>query len=89
MSKYIQFAISGSIIMSMTSFGLRLGENRSYYKIDYKFQDIFSGSIISQFSHMTSLTLSNLLCGIPVMIINFFLVHYFGAQYIIDILIII
>ncbi|MGB8933932.1 MAG: hypothetical protein WCC17_02350 [Candidatus Nitrosopolaris sp.] len=78
--KYIQFAIAGSLVMTMVSFGLGLGEDIAYYKIDYKIQDIFVASPISQFAYMMGMALSELLFGLPVMIILFFIALHFGAH---------
>jgi ABC-2 type transport system permease protein len=75
--------------MTMVSFGLGLGEDIAYYKIDYKIQDIFVASPVSQFAYMIGMALSELLFGIPVIIILFFLAFHFGAQHITDIPIII
>jgi ABC-2 type transport system permease protein len=78
--QYIQFAVAGSLVMTMVSFGLGLGEDIAYYRIDYKIQDIFVASPISQFAYMTGMTLSELLFGLPVMCILFFLALHFGAH---------
>jgi ABC-2 type transport system permease protein len=34
--QYIQFAVAGSLVMTMISFGLGLGEDIAYHRIDYK-----------------------------------------------------
>ena len=78
--QYIQFAVAGSLVMTMVSFGLGLGEDIAYYRIDYKIQDIFVASPVSQFAYMTGMTLSELLFGLPVMCILFFLALHFGAH---------
>jgi ABC-2 type transport system permease protein len=78
--QYIQFAVAGSLVMTMVSFGLGLGEDIAYYRIEYKIQDIFVASPISQFAYMTGMTLSELLFGLPVICALFFLALHFGAH---------
>jgi ABC-2 type transport system permease protein len=78
--QYIQFAVAGSLVVTMVSFGLGLGEDIAYYRIDYKIQDIFVASAISQVAYMTGMTLSELFFGLPVMFILFFLALHFGAH---------
>jgi ABC-2 type transport system permease protein len=79
--QYIQLAIAGSLVMTMVSFGLGLGEDIAYYRIDYKIQDIFVASPISQFAYMIGMTLSELLFGLPVLCILFLLALHFGAHF--------
>ena len=67
--------------MNIVSFGLGLGEDIAYYRIDYKIQGIFVASPISQFAYMTGMTLSELLFELPVMFILFFLALNFGAHF--------
>jgi ABC-2 type transport system permease protein len=78
--QYIQFALAGSLVMTMVSYGLGLGEDIPYYRIDYKIQDIFVASPISQFAYMTGMRLSELLFGLPVIFILFILALHFGAH---------
>lgn len=76
--EYAQYAVSGSLVMTMVSFGLALGEDVAYYRLDYRMIDLFVASPISQFSFMMGLALSELLFGLPAILILIYLVFYFG-----------
>ncbi len=78
--EYIQFAIAGSLVMTMVAFGLSLGEDVLYYKLDYRMQDLFVASPVSQFSFMIGLAISELMFGLPAIMILFYLTFYFGAS---------
>ena len=63
--KYTEFAIAGSLIMTLVSYGLSLGQDISLYKTEYKIQDLFVASPISPLTYMTGLAISQLLFGFP------------------------
>ena len=66
---YIQFAISGSLVMALVGYGLALGQDISFYKTEYKIQDVFVASPVSPLTYMTGLALSELLFGLPALIV--------------------
>lgn len=77
--KYTQFAISGSLVMALVGYGLALGQDIAYYKTEYKIQDMFVASPVSPLTYMTGLALSEILFGLPALLILLFLVFYLGA----------
>src|SRR6187397_2715750 len=42
--QYTQYAISGSLVMALVGYGLALGQDITYYKTEYKIQDMFVAS---------------------------------------------
>src|SRR5207248_8928786 len=62
---YIQFAVAGSLVMALVGYGLALGQDISFYKTEYKVQDIFVASPVSSLTYMSGLALSQLLFGFP------------------------
>src|SRR5688500_3290760 len=44
--QYTQYAISGSLVMALVGYGLALGQDITYYKTEYKIQDMFVASPI-------------------------------------------
>ena len=62
---YIQFAVAGSLVMALVGYGLALGQDISFYKTEYKIQDVFVASPVSPLTYMTGLALSQLLFGFP------------------------
>jgi len=68
--EYIEFAVAGSLVMALVGYGLALGQDISYYKTEYKIQDIFVASPVSPLVYMTGLALSVLT----------FLAAYFGTS---------
>ena len=63
--EYIEFAVAGSLVMALVGYGLALGQDISYYKTEYKIQDVFVASPVSPLVYMTGLALSQLLFGLP------------------------
>ncbi|MDQ4022180.1 MAG: hypothetical protein M3224_00455, partial [Thermoproteota archaeon] len=53
--EYIEFAVAGSLVMALVGYGLALGQDISYYKTEYKIQDIFVASPVSPLVYMTGL----------------------------------
>ena len=77
--QYTQFAISGSLVMALVGYGLALGQDITYYKTEYKIQDMFVASPVSPLTYMTGLALSEILFGLPALSILLFLVFYLGV----------
>src|SRR6188472_1791344 len=77
---YIQFALAGSLVMALVGYGLALGQDISFYKTEYKIQDIFVASPVSPLTYMAGLALSELLFGLPALIVLIILVMYFGTS---------
>jgi ABC-2 type transport system permease protein len=78
--QYVQFAVAGSLVMSLVGYGLALGQDISFYKTEYKVQDIFVASPVSSLTYMSGLALSELLFGLPALSVLAFLAVYFGTS---------
>jgi ABC-2 type transport system permease protein len=78
--EYVGIAVAGSLVMTMVSFGLALGEDIAYYKLEYKIQDMFISSPVSQVSYMIGLGLSELLFGLPAILLLIVLAIYLGTS---------
>jgi ABC-2 type transport system permease protein len=78
--EYIEFAVAGSLVMALVGYGLALGQDISYYKTEYKIQDIFVASPVSPLVYMTGLALSQLLFGLPALTVLTILAAYFGTS---------
>jgi ABC-2 type transport system permease protein len=76
---YTQFAISGSLVMALVGYGLALGQDITYYKTEYKIQDMFVASPVSPLTYMTGLALSEILFGLPALLILLFIIFYMGV----------
>src|SRR5215472_16988705 len=63
--QYVHAALAGSIVMALVGYGLALGQDISFYKTEYKIQDIFVASEVSPLTYMMGLALSELLFGLP------------------------
>ena len=74
--QYTQFAISGSLVMALVGYGLALGQDITYYKTEYKIQDMFVASPVSPLTYMTGLALSEILFGFPALVVLLFLIFY-------------
>ena len=77
--KYTHLAVAGSLVMALVGYGLALGQDISFYKTEYKIQDIFVASPVSPLTYMMGLALSELLFGLPALLALASLVIYFGA----------
>src|SRR5256714_13414966 len=77
---YIQFAIAGSLVMALVGYGLALGQDISFYKTEYKIQDVFVASPVSPLTYMTGLALSQLLFGFPALTVLTVLAAFFGTS---------
>jgi ABC-2 type transport system permease protein len=78
--QYVQFAVTGSLVMALVGYGLALGQDISFYKTEYKIQDVFVASPVSPLTYMTGLSLSELLFGLPALIVLIILVMSFGTS---------
>ena len=85
--QYIHFAVAGSLVMALVGYGLALGQDISFYKTEYKVQDVFVASPVSPLTYMVGLALSELLFGLPALIVLAMLVVYFGSVFSIPLLI--
>ncbi len=54
-----------SLVMALVGYGLALGQDISFYKTEYKIQDVFVASPVSSLTYMTGLALSQILFGLP------------------------
>ena len=78
--QYLQFAVSGSLVMALVGYGLALGQDISFYKTEYKIQDVFVASPVSALTYMTGLALSQILFGLPALMVLIFLTAYLGTS---------
>ncbi|UVS70615.1 ABC transporter permease [Nitrososphaera viennensis] len=77
--QYTHYAVAGSLVMALVGYGLALGQDISFYKTEYKIQDVFVASPVSPLTYMMGLALSELLFGLPALTVLAALVVYFGA----------
>ncbi len=77
--QYVHYAVAGSLVMALVGYGLALGQDISFYKTEYKIQDVFVASPVSPLTYMMGLALSELLFGLPALTVLAGLVVYFGA----------
>jgi ABC-2 type transport system permease protein len=85
--QYIHFAVAGSLVMALVGYGLSLGQDISFYKTEYKVQDVFVASSVSPLTYMMGLALSELLFGLPALVVLATLVVYFGSIFSIPLLV--
>src|SRR3712207_9523382 len=85
--QYIHFAVAGSLVMALVGYGLALGQDISFYKTEYKVQDVFVASPVSPLTYMVGLALSELLFGLPALVVLATLVVYFGSIFSIPLLV--
>lgn len=78
--EWTNFAVAGSLVMALVGYGLALGQDISFYKTEYKVQDVFVASPVSPLTYMMGLALSELLFGLPALIVLASLVVLFGAS---------
>src|SRR3989454_6009914 len=78
--KYTDFAVAGSLVMALVGYGLALGQDISFYKTEYKIQDVFVASPVSPLTYMMGLALSELLFGLPALIALASIVMLFGGS---------
>lgn len=78
--QWTDFAIAGSLVMALVGYGLALGQDISFYKTEYKVQDVFVASPVSPITYMMGLALSELLFGLPALIVLASLVIVSGGS---------
>ena len=78
--QYLQFAVSGSLVMALVGYGLALGQDISFYKTEYKIQDVFVASPVLSLTYMTGLALSQILFGLPALMVLTILTAYLGTS---------
>lgn len=78
--QYVQFAVAGSLVMALVGYGLALGQDISFYKIEYKMQDVFVASPIAPITYMLGLALSELLYGLPALLVLISLAIFFSTS---------
>ena len=66
---YVQFAVAGSLVMALVGYGLSLGQDISLYKLEYKMQDMFVASPVSPLTYMLGLAFSELVYGLPALLV--------------------
>jgi len=49
---YVEIAVAGSLVMALVGYGLSLGQDISFYKTEYKIQDVFVASPVSPLTYM-------------------------------------
>src|SRR5919198_4093822 len=67
--QYVVPAVVGSLVMALVGYGLSLGQDISFYKTEYKVQDLFVASPVSPLTYMMGLALSELLFGLPALLV--------------------
>ena len=77
---WTNFAVAGSLVMALVGYGLALGQDISFYKTEYKVQDMFVASPVSPLTYMMGLALSELLFGLPALIVLASLVMFIGGS---------
>jgi ABC-2 type transport system permease protein len=78
--EWTDFAIAGSLVMALVGYGLALGQDISFYKTEYKVQDVFVASPVSPITYMMGLALSELMFGLPALIVLASLVIVSGGS---------
>jgi ABC-2 type transport system permease protein len=78
--EWTNFAVAGSLVMALVGYGLALGQDISFYKTEYKVQDVFVASPVSPLTYMMGLALSELLFGLPALIVLASLVMVLGGS---------
>lgn len=78
--QYVQFAVAGSLVMALVGYGLSLGQDISLYKLEYKMQDMFVASPISPLTYMLGLAFSELLYGLPALLVLAALAVFFSTS---------
>ena len=67
--RYLPLSITGSLVMALVGYGLSLGQDISFYKNEYKIQDVFVASPVSPITYMTGLAISQILFGLPALLV--------------------
>jgi ABC-2 type transport system permease protein len=63
--------------MALVGYGLSLGQDISFYKNEYKIQDVFVASPVSPITYMIGLAISQILFGLPALLVLITLATFF------------
>ena len=63
--------------MALVGYGLSLGQDISFYKTEYKIQDVFVASPVSPITYMIGLAISQILFGLPALLVLITLATFF------------
>ena len=75
--RYLPLSITGSLVMALVGYGLSLGQDISFYKNEYKIQDVFVASPVSPITYMIGLAISQILFGLPALLVLITLATFF------------
>jgi ABC-2 type transport system permease protein len=75
--RYLPLSITGSLVMALVGYGLSLGQDISFYKNEYKIQDVFVASPVSPITYMVGLAISQILFGLPALLVLITLATFF------------
>ncbi|MFZ0655905.1 MAG: ABC transporter permease, partial [Nitrososphaeraceae archaeon] len=75
--RYLPLSIAGSLVMALVGYGLSLGQDISFYKNEYKIQDVFVASPVSPITYMVGLAISQILFGLPALLVLITLATFF------------
>lgn len=75
--RYLPLSITGSLVMALVGYGLSLGQDISFYKTEYKIQDVFVASPVSPITYMIGLAISQILFGLPALLVLITLATFF------------
>ena len=75
--RYLPLSITGSLVMALVGYGLSLGQDISFYKTEYKIQDVFVASPVSPITYMIGLAISQILFGLPALLVLITLTTFF------------
>src|SRR6188508_3532446 len=75
--RYLPLSIAGSLVMALVGYGLSLGQDISFYKNEYKIQDVFVASPVSPITYMIGLAISQILFGLPALLVLITLATFF------------
>lgn len=80
----LPFAVVGGMVVALVGFGLSVGADLAYYKIEFKLQDIFIASPVSSLTYVSGLALSLLLFGLPSLVVLSVLVMLLSTSIVIS-----
>lgn len=61
----LPYAVAGGIVVAAVGYGLSLGSDLAWYRIDFRLQDFFVSSPASLFTYMIGMATSLLMWGMP------------------------
>jgi ABC-2 type transport system permease protein len=74
--RYLPLSITGSLVMALVGYGLSLGQDISFYKNEYKIQDVFVASPVSPITYMIGLAISQILFGLPALLVLIYISYF-------------